>query len=367
MTWLLILVMLMFDVSFMVSYNINQFVCWFLQRMFAVVYDSCGGPKVLKWKVVENPVLDFNEVLIKVEACGVNRRDLWIREGIYQHLGKNKYLGFECSGTIVKRGAAASKLPIGSKVCALLNGGGYAEYVAVPEDYVMSIPSGLTFEQAAAIPCSASLIWLSFFERNNLIRDDKVLIHGAAGGVGSLAVRIAKSLGCVVFATAGSEEKVDFCRTLDADFAINYKKQDFSEVVARETNGTGVNCVLDCLGDDVVDQNLKSLAVGGKLICIGYKDHWKWSSVEMKDLVSKDTTIMGININTFNVVEKRNMLEGIQRDIWPLLKGNPHLVDICATYSFAQATQAHTLMEKNLHRGKIVLLPRTDLPHTDLP
>ena len=96
--------------------KINQFVCWFLQRMFAVVYDSCGGPKVLKWKVVENPVLDFNEVLIKVEACGVNRRDLWIREGIYQHLGKNKYLGFECSGTIVKRGAAASKLPIGSKV-----------------------------------------------------------------------------------------------------------------------------------------------------------------------------------------------------------------------------------------------------------
>lgn len=321
--------------------------------MFAVVYDSCGGPEVLKLKVVEDPILKCNEVLIKVEATSVNRRDLWIREGRYKHLGKSKYLGFECSGTVTKRGAAVWKWPIGTQVCTVLDGGGYAEYVAVHEDHIMSIPSGLTIRQAAALPCSASLIWLSFFERNYLTSPDKVLIHGAAGGVGSLAIRIAKSKGCLVFATAGSQDKVNFCKSLGADFAINYKEQDFSEVVARETQGAGVDYILDSVGWSFVDQNLKSLAVGGKLIYIGYKDLWRWGLMEL----DKEITIMGININTLDVNEKRIMLEGVQREIWPFLINKHNPVDICQTYSFAEAAKAHALMESNLHQGKILLTP----------
>ncbi|KAL3516925.1 hypothetical protein ACH5RR_023827 [Cinchona calisaya] len=214
--------------------------------MRAIVYKRCGGPEVLKVEDVDEPTFKSHEVLIRVEATAVNGRDLFFQQAIYDPIpGQKKYLGFECSGRIWAKGRSATRWKEGDQVCAFLNGGGYAEIVAVPADHVMTVPPTCNLLHAAALPRAAAIVWLSFFHMNHLAPQSKVLVHGAAGGVGSLAIRIAKAKNCTVFATAGSREKAKFCENLGADFGIDHTTDDFSNIVADKTNGTGVDYVLD--------------------------------------------------------------------------------------------------------------------------
>lgn len=321
------------------------------------MFYASGDPEVLKLTEVGNPLVKPHEVLIRVQATAVNRRDLWRRKGTYNPPGRG-YLGFECSGSVIKVGSMVKDWAKGSRVCALLPaGGGYAELVAVSAAHVLPIPKGLNVVKAAALPCAAVIIWLSFYSMNKLNRHDKILIHGGAGGVGSLAIQIAKKLGCIVYATEGSDEKVNFCKKLGADFVINHKTQVFSTCV-HETADKGVHCILDNTGRAFMDQNLKALADGGKLIIYEHDGFWPRSVVNFKQLATRELEVMGIDVHTLSDAKIATVLKGVERDLWPMFARQdvvPRIDDI--VFNFNQAPDAHRQLESNKHKGKILLTP----------
>ena len=314
-----------------------------------------GPPDVMS--VVEGPVPQPRpgEVLIQVAGAGVNRPDCLQRAGAYPPPpDASPILGLEVAGKIVAVGPEVKDHAVGEDVCALVPGGGYAEYCATPSAWCLPIPKRITLQEASSLPETYFTVWNNLFDRARLAIGEWVLIHGGTGGIGITAIQLAKAFGATVVATAGSEEKVAFCRTIGADHAINYRTQDFVAEVKRLTNGRGVDVILDMVGGDYMDRNLKSLAADGRLSIIAFL---KSSKVEcdLRNLMVKRLTVTGSTLRASPFERKAALARELKHEVWPLLDRGEVKTVIHATFPLADAPKAHALMESSQHIGKIVL------------
>ena len=314
-----------------------------------------GPPEVMA--VVEGPVPAPRpgEVLIEVGSAGVNRPDCLQRAGAYPPPpDASPILGLEVAGTIVTCGPEVKNHAVGEKVCALTPGGGYAEYCTTPAAWCLPIPSGFTLEQAASLPETYFTVWNNLFDRARLAIGEWVLIHGGTSGIGITAIQLAKAFGATVITTAGSDQKVAFCREIGADHAINYKTQDFAAEVKQITHGRGVDVILDMVGGDYTEKNLKSLAHDGRLSIIAFL---KSSRVEcdLRHILVKRLTVTGSTMRASPFERKAALARELKHEVWPLLDRGELKTVIHATFDLADAPKAHALMESSQHIGKIML------------
>jgi NADPH2:quinone reductase len=324
-------------------------------RMTAIEIAGAGGPEVLR--AVERPVPQpaAGEVLVQVEGAGVNRPDVMQRLGIYPPPpGASDIPGLEIAGTIVWVPSNAGRWQVGDRVCALVSGGGYAEYCTVPAVQCLPVPDGMDTVTAAAIPEAFFTVWTNLFQRGGLRAGERALIHGGTSGIGTTAIQLARAFDAVVFATAGSEEKCDACLRLGAALAINYRNQDFAEVVRAETSGTGVDVILDIIGGDYFMRNLESLALNGRLVQIGLLGGNR-ASVDLTRLLHRRLTITGSTLRARSVEEKGALALDVEANVWPLLATGRVAPIIDRTFPLGQAAEAHRRMESSQHIGKIVL------------
>lgn len=319
--------------------------------------DVCGygGPEVLAVKTGPIPDPNADELLIKVHAAGVNRPDILQRQGGYPPPPKaSPILGLEVAGEVVQTGNGVDSWKAGDKVCALTNGGGYAQYVAVPAGQCLPIPAGLSVEAAAVLPEAFFTVWTNVFQRAALKTGQSLLVHGGTSGIGTAAIQMAKSMGANVFTTAGSEEKCTACRRLGADLAINYRKQDFVDAIQMVTNGKGVDVILDMVGGDYVDRNLIVAALDGRIVSIAFM---KGSRVEVNLLpvLLKRLIITGSTLRPRPTEEKTAIAQGLREHIWPRIEHGDIKPVIAARFPLEEVARAHRLMESGTHIGKIVL------------
>lgn len=314
-----------------------------------------GGPEVLEPATRPVPEPQPGEVLIKVAAAGVNRPDLLQRSGGYAPPpGASDIPGLEVAGTIVALGVGSGSWQIGDQVCALLAGGGYAEYCAAPAQQCLPVPAGLNLVQAASLPETFFTVWANVFDRARLQPGESFLVHGGSSGIGITAIQLAHEFGAKVFTTAGSDEKCEACRKLGADLAINYRAEDFVEVITAHTQGKGVNVILDMVGGDYVQRNLKVLAVEGRLVQIAFL---KGSIVEVNlgPLMVKRQVLTGSTLRPRSVAEKGAIAAALRERVWPLIASGRIKPVVHATFPLNAAADAHRLMESSAHIGKIVL------------
>ncbi len=315
-----------------------------------------GDASCIRLIEADQPAPKAGEVLIQVAFAGVNRPDILQRSGSYPPPpDASPFMGLEVSGTIVAVGDGVPKQRVGEQVCALTPGGGYAEFVVAPADHCMPIPAGLDLRTAACLPETFLTVWANLIERGQLRAGQSVLIHGGSSGIGTTAIGFAKWAGASrIFTTVGSEDKARVCRELGADRPILYKSEDFAQVIKDETNGQGVNLVLDMVGGDYLPQHLKCLALEGRLVQIaflsGAKVEMDWTPLMMKRL-----TFTGSTLRARSVEEKARIALTMQQAIWPELQRGRLLPIIHAEFPLAQAEEAHRLMESSQHVGKIVL------------
>jgi len=315
-----------------------------------------GDASCIRLIEADQPTPKAGEVLIQVAYAGVNRPDILQRSGSYPPPpDASPFMGLEVSGTIVAVGDGVPKQRVGEQVCALTPGGGYAEFVVAPADHCMPIPAGLDLRTAACLPETFLTVWANLIERGQLRAGQSVLIHGGSSGIGTTAIGFAKWAGASrIFTTVGSEDKARICRELGADRPILYKSEDFAQVIKDETNGQGVNLVLDMVGGDYLPKHLKCLALEGRLVQIaflsGAKVEMDWTPLMMKRL-----TFTGSTLRARSVEEKARIALTMQQAIWPELQRGRLLPIIHAEFPLAQAEEAHRLMESSQHVGKIVL------------
>jgi putative PIG3 family NAD(P)H quinone oxidoreductase len=322
--------------------------------MKAVVITSYGGPEVLQLQEVEDPEIKDDEVLIKVEATALNRADTSQRKGHYPSpKGASPYPGLECSGIILDVGKNVSRWKVGDEVCALLNGGGYAEKVAVSAGQVLPIPPGISLKDAACFPEVACTVWSTSFMTSKLSAGETFLIHGGSSGIGTFAIHIAKAQGATVFVTAGNEEKLAFCKDLGADVCINYKTEDF---VARVKEETGVNVILDCIGGSYLQQNLESLSLDGRLFLIGFQGGAK-AEVNLQALFAKRATVQAAGLRSRTAENKAVIVSEVEKNVWPAIAEGKVKPVIYKYYPLSEAAEAHRLIESSKHIGKILLVP----------
>jgi putative PIG3 family NAD(P)H quinone oxidoreductase len=296
-----------------------------------------------------------NQVLIKVAAAGVNRPDLMQRQGLYPPpAGASPILGLEVAGTIVETGAKVMPFKTGDQVCALLTGGGYAEYCLADAGCCLPIPKGLNFVQAAVLPETFFTVWSNIFERGHLQANESLLVHGGGSGIGTTAILLAKAFGHQIYVTAGNEEKCKRCLELNADAAINYKQQDFVEVINSLTDNKGVDLILDMIGGDYFPRNLKALAVEGRLVQIAIQNGAK-SEINLWSLMQKRLTVTGSTLRGRDVAFKSHIARQLQEKVWPLLESGRITPIIDSVFSLAEAGKAHARMICNQHFGKIIL------------
>lgn len=314
-----------------------------------------GGAEVLVLQEGESPVPAVDEVLIRVNAAGVNRPDIMQRQGLYPPPpGASPILGLEVAGEVVAVGDGVSEWSLADQVCALTNGGGYAEYVAVPAGQCLPVPAGLTMEEAAAIPETFFTVWTNVFDRALLKAGESFLVHGGTSGIGTTAIQMAMALGSRVFATAGSPEKCQACETLGAEIAVNYHEQDFVEVLKTATDGRGVDVILDMVGGDYVTRNVELAAPDGRIVSIAFM---KGSRVEVDllPLLLKRLVMTGSTLRPQSSKAKAAIAAKLRAKIWPLIEGGQIRPQIAARFPLAEAAGAHSLMESGKHIGKIVL------------
>ena len=317
-----------------------------------------GGPEVLRVAQRPLPQPGRGEVLVRVEAAGVNRPDVMQRMGTYPPPpGASDIPGLEIAGAIVARGAGEGALQIGDRVCALVAGGGYAEYCVAPAVQCLRVPDALDAVNAAAVPETFFTVWTNLFQRGGLRAGECVLVHGGTSGIGTTAIQLARAFDATVFATAGSNEKCDACRTLGASVAINDRNEDFVEVVRRETAGAGVNVILDIIGGDYVARNIDCLAMNGRLIQIGAQAGPR-VSINLTPILQRRLTLTGSTLRARTVDEKGALARDVERHVWPLLASRRVAPVIDRTYPLAQAADAHRRLESSEHIGKIVLVTR---------
>lgn len=324
--------------------------------MKAIIITHPGGPEVLQ--IAERPIPNYSayEVLIKVAAAGVNRPDVAQRKGNYPPPSNapKDIPGLEIAGTIVEIGTSVTRWKVGDKVCALTIGGGYAEYCNVPAGQCLPVPDNMSIIEAASLPETFFTVWSNVFDRGNLKNGESVLVHGGSSGIGVAAIQMAKALEHTVYVTAGSEEKCRFCEELGAAKAINYKTENFAEVIQQVTNGKGVDVILDMIGGDYVQGNIKALANDGRLVMINMMKR-KDVQVDLSPVMAKRLTITGSTLRSRDVAFKTSIAQSLEKSIWPLLGSGKIKAIINKVFPLENAADAHVLMESSEHIGKIVL------------
>jgi NADPH2:quinone reductase len=323
--------------------------------MTAIEITEPGGPEKLVPTRRSLPQPTHGEVLIKVAAAGVNRPDCLQRQGSYPPpAGASDLPGLEVAGSIVALGEGVDTWRVGDKVCALLTGGGYAEYCTTPAQQCLPIPAGLTIQQAAALPETFFTVWSNVFDRARLQPGESLLVHGGASGIGTTAIQLAKTLGSRVFATVGSSEKIQPCLDLGAERVINYREEDFVQAVKAATNGQGVNVILDMVGGDYVQRNLSALAVEGRLVFIAFLRGAK-VELNLAPVMMKRLTITGSTLRARPIAHKAPITQALREIVWPLLASGAIRPLIDRVFPLTEAAAAHALMESNSHIGKILL------------
>ena len=325
-----------------------------------VDHGNGGGPQVLKVATREVPELGAGEVLIEVAAAGVNRPDCIQRSGRYPPpADASPHLGLEVAGRIVALGQGVTEWKIGEAVCALANGGGYAEYAAAPAGQVLPVPAGLTMLQAAALPETYFTVWANLVERGRLAAGDTVLIHGGSSGIGITAIQIAKAWGATVICTVGNAQKAAACLAVGADAAIDYRQQDFVAQTLKITGSRGVNLILDMVGGTYVEKNLKLLAIDGRLVQIAFLQPSK-VEIDLMPIMTKRLTVTGSTMRPRSAASKADLATALRTHVWPLLEQGRLLPSIYKVFTLEQAAEAHALMESSEHIGKIMFSVRSD-------
>ena len=323
--------------------------------MRAVEITQPGGPDVLKPCERPLPQPRPHEILIRVEAAGVNRPDLLQRQGHYPvPPGASDLPGLEVAGTVVALGHAAKIWRIGDRVCALTHGGGYAEYCVTPEVQALPAPKGLSMPEAASLPETFFTVYSNVFDRGRLGPGETFLIQGGASGIGVTAVQMVAAMGNRVFATAGNDEKCAACVKLGAEIAINYRTQDFAEIVKKATGGKGVDVILDMVGGDYVPRELKCMADEGRLVMIAFLRGPK-TELDLGELMRRRLTITGSTLRPRTVEFKGAVARSLRERVWPLVESGKIKPVIFRSFPLAQAADAHRLLEAGEHVGKIVL------------
>ena len=323
--------------------------------MLAIEIRTPGGPEVLTPVERPRPVAGAEEVLIRVSAAGLNRPDVMQRQGRYPPPpGASDIPGLEVAGTIEEVGPGVREWRRGDEVCALVSGGGYAEYCTAPVPQCLPIPRGLGLIQAAGIPETTFTVWTNVFERGRLVRGESVLIHGGSSGIGTTAIQLAKAFGARVFATAGSAGKCAACEALGAERAINYKEVDFTAAIREATNGRGVDLILDMVGGEYLQRNLDTLAIDGRLVEIGVLGGAK-AQINVMPVLQRRLTITGSTLRARSVAEKGAIARAVQAVVWPLFESGAVRVLVHATFPLRDAAEAHRVMESSAHVGKLIL------------
>ena len=314
-----------------------------------------GGPEVLQPATRAVPRPGAGEVLIEVAAAGVNRPDCLQRAGSYAPPpGASDLPGLEVAGTIVEVGSGVSQWKNGDHVCALTPGGGYAQYCVTPAGQCLPIPKGLSVIEAASLPETFFTVWINVFERVKLAPGETLLVQGGSSGIGVTAIQMARAFGSRVFATAGSAEKCGECEKLGAERAINYRTEDFVEVVKALTAGKGTDVILDMVGGDYVPRELKCLATDGRLSIIAFLGGTR-TTLDMGDILFRRLTITGSTLRPRSVEYKTQIAAALRSKVWPLVEAGKIRPVIYRTFPLAEASKAHALMESSVHVGKIVL------------
>ncbi|NNM61617.1 MAG: NAD(P)H-quinone oxidoreductase [Steroidobacteraceae bacterium] len=314
-----------------------------------------GGPEQMRLGERPVPKPGEGEVLVRVAAAGVNRPDVLQRRGAYPPPpGASDVLGLEIAGEVVLLGAGVRGLALGERVTALVPGGGYAGYAVAAAPLCLEIPEGLSVLEAAALPETYFTVWTNLFERGGCKAGDTVLIHGGTSGIGTTAIQLAVAFGARVFASAGSEAKARACERLGAVRGIDYRQEDFVEVLRRETDGRGADVILDMVAGEYVGRNLDAAAVDGRVVTIGLQGGAR-ADLDMGLLMRKRLTLTGSTLRPRTVAQKALIADGLRTHVWPLLRAGKVRPIVFATFPLAEAAAAHRLMESSTHVGKIVL------------
>ena len=324
-------------------------------EMTAIEIDAPGGPDALVPRMRPVPEPAAGEVLIRVAAAGVNRPDVMQRAGSYPPPpGASDIPGLEVAGEVVSLGPEVEGIGLGDRVCALVSGGGYAQYCTAPAPQCLLIPGGLNEVEAGALPETFFTVWTNVFDRGALAFGERILVHGGSSGIGTTAIQLASAFGASVYATAGSEAKCAACRALGASEAFNYREQDFVAGLREATEGDGVDLILDMVGGDYLSRNLACLAPGGRLVQIALLRGAK-TEINLAPLMLKRLTLTGSTLRPRSVAEKADIAAALGSRVWPLLAAGRVRPVIHATFPLEAAADAHRLMESSAHIGKIVL------------
>lgn len=325
------------------------------ETMRATEIAAPGGPEALRPVTRPTPHAGAHDVLIRVEAAAVNFPDLLQRRGLYPPPpGASDLPGLDVAGEVVYAGEAVHLWTPGDRVCALVAGGGYAEYCVAPAQQCLPIPTGFSAVEAAALPETFFTVWANVFERGQLHGGETLLVHGGSSGIGTTAIQIARARGARVFATAGSDEKCRACETLGAERAVNYRTEDFVSVIQAATDGRGVDVVLDMVGGDYLGKNLALLAMNGRIVQIAYQ-RGQQAPLDIALLMRKHATVTGSTLRNRTVEQKGALANALRAQVWPLLDQGSVRPVVFATFPLADAESAHRLMETSTHIGKIVL------------
>lgn len=324
--------------------------------MYAITISAPGGPEVLVWDEVPDPVAGEGEVLVDVAAGAVNRADILQRQGHYDPPpGASPHPGLECSGRIAALGPGVSGWAVGDEVCALLAGGGYAEKAVVPTGQLLPVPRGLTVAQAAALVEVVCTVWSNVFMVAHLRPGETFLVHGGAGGIGTMAIQLAKAVGARVAVTAGTAEKLERCAALGADILINYREQDFVAEVKRATDGAGADVILDNMGAKYLDRNVRALAVNGRLAIIGMQGGVK-GELNIGALLAKRGALSATSLRARPPEEKAAIVAAVREHVWPLVAAGHVRPVIDREIPMPDAAAAHRVVEDSSHVGKVLLV-----------
>jgi putative PIG3 family NAD(P)H quinone oxidoreductase len=322
--------------------------------MRAVIASGTGGPEVLSVGEVPGQTPGPGEVLVAVAATAVNRADTLQRQGFYPPPpGASEVIGLECSGTVAELGEGVEGWAVGDEVCALLAGGGYASYVVVPAGQLMPVPAGVSLVEAAALPEVACTVWSNVFMVAGLQPGDRFLVHGGSGGIGTMAIQLASALSAKVFTTAGSAEKLAACAELGADVPINYREEDFVEVVRADG---GADVILDNMGAKYLGRNVEALATEGRLVIIGMQGGSK-GELDINALLRKRGAVIATSLRARPAADKAAICASVVENVWPLVADGTVRPVVHTTMPLEQVAAAHALMESSDHIGKIVLTP----------
>jgi putative PIG3 family NAD(P)H quinone oxidoreductase len=316
-----------------------------------------GGPEVLRETRGPAPVAGPGELLVRVRAAGVNRPDVAQRQGLYAPPpGASAIPGLEVAGEIVAMGEGVARWHLGDQVCALVSGGGYAEYVNVPARQALPVPRGLSIEEAAALPETAFTVWSNVFQRGGLTAGEVMLVHGGSSGIGTLAIQLGRALGARVIATAGSVEKCEACVALGAEVCVNYRDADFVAAVREFSAGRGADLILDMVGGDYIQRNIQCAAEDGRIVQIAFLQG-SAVSLNLMPLMLKRLTLTGSTLRARPESFKAALATSVEQNVWPLIEAGRVKVVLAKRFNLADAAEAHRLMESSAHIGKIVLVP----------